>query len=598
MSTAVSHKMQNGLYHHKMEPRHSIYSALLYAPAFTRLKTGHNTSKQVRQVYCVTVLNFIIQLGLLWVMCTYGKEDSLTHKLITTDTSRAKQQELQSYRKYETKGDRAGFLAEATEEENVEEDIEKQEAFFDHTKDSACTLHKGLLQCAPKSLHFTTEWDSLDTNSDGTWGIDEVRRSENRSNGNDNRRALYFDSIINSLQDRARWLSQKYNTTLYLSQDILMRRGIPKAYFDYWVGDAQFCSRMHSATCDFIVATGIFGTALTKGRIAAEYKGISDYHSASNYCTEMLKPHGFCEKSLPTSYAYSVRQRRGLCGQLSLQSAGVAANPDKPTEMVQVMLPRYSKIVLQTRTYSWLFVFFLIIILYLFYASMISEMKYMLRMMDFITIFPGLAGQSDWGSGDMSAQLQDNGEYLTEKRYEVKAIQRKHRIVLGITTFFRLVIFVVLIVFGTWFLLSQTSYAELVLNAVALTFVTSIDEMLYDMCLDAFDKVSMGMQGHPHCAPIEFYGRYPNGDEDWPAVLSSKHIWGLVIIPFMAIAVVLYWQGFVRAPIVEALDCACLQTGAHCVEAPRIQGPWWDHYWTHTLPATIHQIEAMRLQGM
>lgn len=574
-----------GIYRHKVRVNDSIYSLMIFAPAVTRIETGHSgfgmmasgqdesgtTKKKARTIFWLTAANFILQIGLISLMWLYGNHDALQDQLITRNASLAAQQELQGYRQFGESRRSASFLSEAArlvvpaEPENI-----------------VCTLQRGQYRCAPTSIGFTSQWDSLDKNSDGVWDIDEAIGSDGEpSHYFDSRRKLYFDSIINSLHDRSQWLRQ-YNKTFYLSQEILTSRGIPKAYFDYWTGDAQFCSNFDSETCKYIVASGLFESALSKGRIAAEHKGIFDYHSAADYCTTMLKPRGSCEKSLPPSYVRALWKRRSVCGELTVKSAGVIQNPHKPTEVLQVMHPEYANLDVQTSSIDALFTVFMIFILVLFYATNVPEIKCIIKNFDLLAHFP-------------IAEMESNGGSNEDGKYVIKAFSRRHHGALIITALLRLVVLILLLGFGTWFCLSQTSYTELVLNAVALVFITEIDEIFCRIFLDSFDKKQIGMHD---CEPLVYYGRVPHGDSTWLGWFYSNHCWGLFLVPLVATVVVLHWQATIRSPIIEALRCACLQEGPNCAESLDNQGAWWSHYWAHTLPAAIHKIEAMRLQGM
>merc|ERR1719375_1735589 len=117
------------------------------------------------------------------------------------------------------------------------------------------------------------------------------------------------------------------NSTLYLSQHVRASNGIPKAYFEYWAGDAMICTRYNSASCEKIVQEGLFDAAFKNGRLAAAHKGIVDYASAAGYCKMMLDTHGGCEQSLATSYQTSVNKRNNMCGKLSLRTGDLLVNP-------------------------------------------------------------------------------------------------------------------------------------------------------------------------------------------------------------------------------------------------------------------------------
>merc|ERR1719421_2835132 len=97
-------------------------------------------------------------------------------------------------------------------------------------------------------------------------------------------------------------LESRNNQTLYLTADIENERAIPKAYFNFWSGDAMMCSFFDSSSCEAAAQSGVFKEALRPGRVSAEAKGIYDLDSAVQYCYRMLNSGGGCEALLPTDF--------------------------------------------------------------------------------------------------------------------------------------------------------------------------------------------------------------------------------------------------------------------------------------------------------
>merc|ERR1719453_783778 len=158
------------------------------------------------------------------------------------------------------------------------------------------------------------------------------------------RPSLVFNNIVNGLKYRSLYVATQ-NRTLFLSPDILNRHAIPKAYFHYWMGDAMLCTRFDRSSCESIVASGLFDSALMKGRIAAAYKGIVDYDSAIRYCKMMLEDGGGCEQSLPVSFKENNLNRNKMCGTVSLSGGGqTMTNPHDRTEVLPVLHPLFSNL--------------------------------------------------------------------------------------------------------------------------------------------------------------------------------------------------------------------------------------------------------------
>jgi len=375
---------------------------------------------------------------------------------------------------------------------------------------------------------------------------------------------------------------------------VMAARAIPKAYFDYWVGDAMLCTRFEPLACESIVESGLFDAAFKHARVAAAHKGIFDYSSATKYCRMMLEDNGGCTQSLPPAFKSAVIDRRHACGDVSLSGVGVVTNPRNPNEILSVMQPSYDHLESQKLAETATFLFFAVLIMYLFYASMVEEIRDLIKTADFLVSFPGtLHWTQDRGGQDLGKQSEEN------ERYVIERIHPMHRAELVFVLVTRTMILVVVLTFGTWFLLTEDSTMELVLNAVALSFITSIDELMYQVFVESTTKKAIGFESAKR---IEFHGYVPrDGGTSWFSffgIAFRKDFWGLIVLPIIALCTVLNYAHYGRQPIIEAMTCSCVQQGEQCAESIDNQGVFWKEYWTRTLPAAIHQIEAMRLRGM
>lgn len=599
-----------GQYHIDINP--TIYSAIVYAPAISRVKTGEGYFNKATFMVCSMIaLNVILQMGLLRLMDIYGHRSSQGLQAIAVQS--------ETYVKtYES------FLAP------VEKDVVGE---MDERRDPLCMRSSnGTYTCMPPSVRFATEWDSLDTDGDGIWSISEAmftkkgkhhhhhkdksqkastedkdKRSmlqdddldedehEEHEHEDDKevaeakRRTVFFNGIIRGLKKRAEWMEQM-NSSFYLSQDVLETRAIPKAYYEFWKGDAMLCTRFNADSCENIVASGLFDAALTHGKKAAAHKGIFDYNSATQYCRMMLEEHGGCEQSFPASYKSGVLDRKAMCGEVSLRNAGTLTNPHHPEEVMVIIKPSYKQLDQQKQASHPTFLFFTCLIMFLFYSSLVDEIRDLIKTTDFLICFPGVYTTEDHGGVDRGEDCPKG-----QKRYTIQRISIKHRTVLSIVVFLRTCIVIMLITFGTWFLLTEKSYLELVMNAVALSFITGIDEMIYEVFMESAEKEDIGFD---YCERLTFKGYIPRDDGSLAGFAFRKDVWGLFLLPVISVVVVMASYYSMRQPVVTALTCACTQEGSNCAEALVNQAAWWKDYWTHTLPAAIHQIDAMRLQGM
>merc|ERR1719253_534961 len=214
----------------------------------------------------------MLQVGLLRIMDIYGRRDAemsiggLVHYM---EPDVAEETFDKAYRAFLTPVERS-----------VIREAEKVSPL--------CTLFSnGTYSCMPPSIRYAARWSTLDINGDGTWTIAEALAAEKAMAAKSEtgkrmlrefedlgvthwilrRPTLIFNNIVNGLKLRASEV-ELLNRTLYLPPALLQRQSIPKAYFNYWMGDAMMCTRFDRSSCESIVASGLFDAALTKGHIA------------------------------------------------------------------------------------------------------------------------------------------------------------------------------------------------------------------------------------------------------------------------------------------------------------------------------------------
>lgn len=566
--------------HIHMELDPTIYSTVLYCPAIMRIKNGSELGGPTWRLAALVALNMILQLGLLRVLDVYGHRDS--QKLVGGLVEQSQVRET-SKKTYEA------FLL-PKEREVIEEGT---------TTAPLCQYSEnGTYSCPPPSTRFVSKWHALDLDGDGMWTMAEAEKTEKdfaekaekdtalEGDWILKKPGIVFNSIVNGLKLRAVFAQNNLNQTLYISPEVKTKTGIPKAYFDFWVGDAMMCTHFDRYSCNNLVASGLFNVALTDGRMAAAHKGIFDLDSATKYCQMMLEEGGGCEQTLPASFLQNSLHRRNQCGSSSLEGASAfVTNPEDASDTVPVMKMSFSKLMDFSQSTDEMFLFFKILIMFLFYSSLVDELRDLIQTFEFLLRFEGIKSVGDRGGETVIDPQSARG-----KHYKITAISRKHRAAMIFILFLRMVILCTLTSYGTWFLLNEGRYIELVLNALALSFITGIDEVLYNFV----DEEELSLND---VEPVKSMTHIP-GPETWIGMMYSKEFWGLVILPVMSIGVVMWNCHYVRVPLLEALTCTCTQTGPNCAESIQNQLPWWKNYWSQILPSAVHQIEGLRLQGM
>lgn len=574
-----------------------VYSAILFAPAISRIKTGFEHNRSARMALILCIVNAVMQIGVVQVLNMYNhtnRKEDIRRLVLEEDITSGWMNETLSEPKRYAEGWHDYFLP-AHEKEELEEVYNITPLCHRYQGGHGHSLENSF-SCMPPSLTYAYEWDHLDTNGDGIWTLEEARRNEGKLAKHGVLPKTVFRDIVFSLEMQAREGSE-YNRTLYLAKGIKLAKAIPKAYFNYWKGDAMVCSLLDSALCEAAAQDGVFEQALKPGRVSANEKGIYDLDTAIHYCYYMLKPGGGCETLMPTDFRRHREQRRGRCGGRTLYRAGRYANPYNPDEAVSVVRARYHKVEAFERSTTFVYSGFLALIIMLWLVSLLSELRYLITKAEFLMVFPAISEENNGGEIMLSdtspvRSIMDDAEDPAEQKkaiYKITGISHGHR---GLMIFiFTLRVFVAFMLtqFGVRFLLVEQHYLNLVMNSLALTFILTIDNMLYEL-LPNDEKEEM-----EDCLELEFETSLPQ--KGWAGYSLSKECWGLFLAPIVSVGVVGWYVYFYKLPMLNIMYCACNQEGDRCMESAHHQAYWWIDYWRHTLPAAMHQIEALHLSG-
>jgi len=160
----------------------------------------------------------------------------------------------------------------------------------------------------------------------------------------------------------------------------------------------------------------------------------------------------------------------------------------------------------------------------------------------------------------------------------IEFFDRVHYFVCVSMAALRTVILYVLCHAGTYFLLSNHTLLDLLLNALALAFILELDEFVFDFVVssDAKELILEKLE------PLQYTSSIPSKGLSGLCcgLWSSKAFWGLVMIPLIAWAVVEGHYKVTVFPMMEALDCLCLKRGDRCLAATVLTKSWFDEYWS------------------
>lgn len=436
-----------------------------------------------------------------------------------------------------------------------------------------CRMNNGNYSCLPPSGRFAAYWKDLDANGDGIWSRSEAEKD---AAGLMKRLKVkpfqLFRAIAVGLADRP-----IVDKSLWISPEVANMEAIPKPYFDYWAGDAALCSYADVKMCGTLIQRGFFDAAMDPANAG---KGINSLASALNYCNFMLKVGGGCDQSLPQIFKLYRARRHAQCGDGKLYSGGIYDNPHNEADRLYIINVAYSALTGFLKADGNTYKFFVFLVLLIWFLSLISEMQTVLLLSEMVARFPG-AGED----GGIEVAEEDGEEKMT-----ITGITSGHRTVLAGLTIMRLVIVIYLGWVGSIFLISETSYMDLLMNAVALAFILDIDEILYSAIAREDTKGDFEATN-----PIEWPTKLPT--EGWSGWMISKDFWGLVIFPIFAIALIAYNSLITVKPVLDALHCACYQVGPQCTDAHMYGKGFWDTYWTQTMPSVVEAIAALKEKG-
>lgn len=436
-----------------------------------------------------------------------------------------------------------------------------------NTGGSLCSEHNGTFSCAPPSVQLTGRWNELDTNGDGVWTREEVMNQ---------RDALKCKYVVDPLEVFEIFIKfiLKREKHLWIHPDLRAGRAIHKAYFKFASGDLIMCGYRNEKMCPNLFKRGVFDAALKEG--SAPRVGTT-IDSALDYCYELLQEGGTCERTLPSTYSvwktYSDKQCWGPAYDKYVYTHPTSGNV-KSMLTVDYKAPKaYSR-----AADSGLFRAYKGIIIGLFLLAMYAELKDVSLQWTWVRRYPAAEDRS----GDEVVEVNIDGKTA----FRIQAISRQHRFVMGTIVIIRFIIVVCLVSVGVSFLMRDTSWVELLLNGLALVFVTDVANNIFTHVLDSHLQDQF-LQTEPMF--IEMEGIH------WlnrrPAVRDMIGFGTLCILMFVIMAVHLHWVG---VPISEAVECACTSSGSNCREASAFDSGFWTKYWTQDVPGVYHTVDKLK----
>jgi len=172
----------------------------------------------------------------------------------------------------------------------------------------------------------------------------------------------------------------------------------------------------------------------------------------------------------------------------------------------------------------------------------------------------------------LSDTQHHNRREVGEKIF-IRAICYPHKIFMIGVVVIRLALLAYMAGAGTIFLITTYSYADLLLNAVALAFVFKLPELFYHMLVRHTEKEEL-----ESVEPLEFTSSLPKF-EGFMSIIMTKNALALLFFPLLCYVILAWNYFFTIAPVREALQCLCYQTGPRCLTQKFMTNAWWDEHW-------------------
>lgn len=454
-----------------------------------------------------------------------------------------------------------------------------------------CTRQRnGDLNCAPPSAAFLDHWDELDYDGDGVWTVEEARDDlANLACRLAVPTMDVFQNAVHGLVMDARDTARLRLREEKIPEIIETSKGIPFAYFQWWQGIAALCVTTDAAYCGQLVGRGLFDGALdpaSKGGRGA----VTNLDSAMSYCGRLLTPGGICDRALSGTYTLYRDRIHEKCGAGSYTQGHRYINPFNEHDVIGTINVNYELYSEYLSTHGHSFLVFMFFILFLWYSNLVDEFKDILLLLDFVMNFP-VDRNIDSLPVTVSKRLRSTFKWSTEehdlrdvvethfddgsKKVEIRRISLAHWQMCSLMVVVRAVMLVYMCYAGTFFLLSNHTFIDLLLNSVALAFIFELDEFLFAFLVSEETKRDL-----EDCEPLHFRSSFPQHGQK--AGLYKKGNWGLVIIPALCVLVVIWNDVENTVPVLRALECACFAQGKQCTDSQIFSDKWWHQYWADT----------------
>lgn len=518
-------------YRTELLPAENIYSFHMFmVPVETRRTGKHGMA--VCFAYFMVVINLLMQFWLLTMVSNFVvlKNKDLSDSLVRKDA-------LPWYRAHEW-----------VHQHWLKQEEPPSEACHDGS--ALCFQDGAYITCAPPSIQVLKHWYLLDTNEDDLWSRSEAHDEDFRKVMQCKHNvdvSILFDEMLNDIQDTVALKGR-------LHTHITNGTAIPKAYFDWFIGEPMLCQYGDQDMCGNLFERGIFDGALRpeNQHAGGSERGIHDVQTARDYCTNLLTYR--CDGLLPSTYRVWKVSSVDKCGDKDF--VPVFYNPPGDLAGQWMLRVSFSQQSAYAKAGTWEFTFYLASLLFVFFAVMYEECKSIYQVYQWWWLKPMI---------------------------DCHSVRTSHIVSVFSINLIRTILFVVLLYSGIVFMQEDTDVLHLIFDALSLVFIIGIDEILYAAMVRKQMK-----DEHKAMAPVTL----PRKPFVSITVVTIECIRvGLLAICSLAICYLHMEQ--TMKPISKALRCLCTVEGEQCYEVATFDASWWENYWAVTLPQAAADIDDL-----
>eukprot|EP00747_Dinoflagellata_sp_TGD_P063194 gnl/TRDRNA2_/TRDRNA2_153343_c0_seq4.p1 gnl/TRDRNA2_/TRDRNA2_153343_c0~~gnl/TRDRNA2_/TRDRNA2_153343_c0_seq4.p1 ORF type:complete len:669 (-),score=111.14 gnl/TRDRNA2_/TRDRNA2_153343_c0_seq4:126-2021(-) len=435
---------------------------------------------------------------------------------------------------------------------------------------SLCFQEDDQFTCAPPSVQLTSRWEDLDVDGDGIWTLHEAQKMQEQ---------IKCELRVNTLEVFRvfiRFLKKRKNI-IWLHPAVLAGEAIHEPYFKYAAGDIIVCGYRTADMCPNLLKRGFFDAPLTHKTVPRVGETAE---SALDYCIDLLKEGGFCERVLPSTYTVWKTESVEECKK-PLYEPFTFTHPATGEEK-SLLAVDYKARENYEDAQTPFFITYKSMIVTLWILAMVYEGRQILLILNWVIVHP----HSKDGKDAVLEREVKGDEEITVK-YAIRKVQMSQRVMIAVLTVARLLMVLVLAIVGTTLLLRSTSYMDIILDGVALVFVLDIASILYSQAVrpKAQEEISV------HIDPMEVRLLAP---EFLRRSAGCQDILWLLVVA--VIVTIVMWSHFhnVVLPLYDALECTCLSEGKKCREAQLFDYEFWYEYWHKTTPAIFHDVDRLK----